>query len=179
MYYFIEKGSCKRGYHFLYNDEDKSVIYASPSYIRSVEISNIVVQDDKSSFNKYKLMFEKVYDDFMYHVCQYSVDNIFIVMYLCITGENSSIMLTFHDSDLSTIGVSCNNKFKNLGFNCSLYYSKSLLIPFRMIDYILNLKSNGDFNGIMQAFDGIIGVDLYKFVSEINSSVVKFRSWEA
>lgn len=174
----MSESTCKSGYCFLYNDEDKSVKYASPDYIKGLAVSDVIMQDSRSNFNKYRLMFEKSYDEYLYDVCTYLVDNVFVHLRLIVTDVDACIALSFHDRDSFTIELRCFVDFEDLGFDCGLSYSKSLSIPFRMVDYILSLKSKGDFDGIMNAFSGCIGVDLHKYILQIRSSVVRFESWD-
>lgn len=41
----------------------------------------------------------------------------------------------------------------------------ALRIPFKMITYILSLYSNRDFNGLIQAFDGVLSEYLFDYIS--------------
>ena len=63
------------------------------------------------------------------------------------------------------------------GFTVGNIIPLYMLIPDKMADYILNLKSYGDFNGIMESFDNLLGARLNLFVANVPDAKVELDEW--
>lgn len=188
MYYVIRDVECKKKFKFLYNDEDKSVKYVSPAYIKSLGKSSVKVNEDidyDASSDKYKVLFEQVPNQGLWvkNICLYSVGDFHIRMrFGCFNGSG--------EVDLFYIGSGKNKTKKRVaseidkcmqafgfdgGFGGDNYLE--IVIPIPMLDYLMHLVSQHDFDGIMDAFSDYMGVELYKFVPNISSDEVKFDEW--
>lgn len=175
MYYFMSRGNCKRGYRFLYNDTDKSVRYILSSDTNNINIADKPIRDNKSHLNKYRLFFGRVKEinqGYAYFVCKYKIGNLPVVLTLVLVERKARLTLFFL-GDFEFVKETEEFGFINFGYKAMYLY-----IPFRMVDYILDLKSRHDFNGLMYAFSGLIGENLHNIVREVNSSEVKFDSWD-
>lgn len=153
-----------KSYAFLYDDEGRRV-YFRPCSSFSSDIKRVPMTR-YSDIAKLKLLgfrFEEFNNTFVSYVCRYIVDE---VLYVAIS---LSVQYYSRECRLSLITLiddheSLSAKDNIYGFSSLFTDRVDLVIPSEMLDYILHLKSEHDFDGIMQAFDGLLGVNLYKII---------------
>lgn len=170
MYYIIDGDIATEGYCFLFNDMDKSV-RLTPS---SVDILGTrgTIEDIKCNYSKYRLLFNTASEYMLkYTVYEYRVGDADITLSIVMQKNVAIITLYF------VKGYTFTRALKICGFVNFSYKTMSMHIPFRMVDYILDLKSRRNFDGIMDAFDGLISEKLSGLVPEIYGFDVQLINW--
>lgn len=186
MWYIVRDGYCVKNYKFIYNDESRIVRYASPLYIDRIR-SNLSIKELYISSNdlyvKYRMLFEqKGAKRWIKNICVYSVGSFQIRMMFDINRGACSIRLFYtgkNAEELGEIPRGVGLSLEAFGFDGGFGNKNSveLIIPFVMLDYLMNLASRHDFDGMMDSLDNLIGVDLYKFVPNIDVPIVKVDEW--
>lgn len=62
-------------------------------------------------------------------------------------------------------------------YGFSISTNLELWIQPEMVDYIMNLKSHQDFDGLMSAFDGLLGDRLSEMTANLKPAKTDFISW--
>lgn len=171
------KGS-RGNYCFVFNDNDKSVKYISQDCIKNVHMDTL--KDNNVNIGKYKLFFKLVMSVkptpyFYYNVCKYSVGDFSVILRLEVSEEDAYIVLLFARNDVPYAVTYRGAEVYGLktSWNRQIY----LKIPYKMVDYVLDLKSSHDFDGIMEAFGNLFGKDLHNFVVEIEVTKLEVETW--
>lgn len=171
-------------YNFFYDERNRKVSY---------NINEVGIRVGLSAYrniSRLKLLGFKYseYNEYLCHdICSYIFsDNIMAMLSLdvnCVDGVCSLVIRLYDNSFGSTpFYVEIFHIYGFYGiydFVSGMTNEIRLLIPPEMVDYILNLESERDFDGIMQAFDNLIGVAICKLAKEINTADFKFMRWES
>lgn len=192
MYTYLDK--CGKGtYRFVYNTEDRSVRYMKWSDI-DFEVRGSKSIAGYGITSKLKLLgfeLDDFSDDLFYAVCSYYIGDVLISLLLVVKdgydGNNCYILLKFFEmlSENLLSAYFINSKelynFDGIyGFDSGMTNKLRLHIPAEMVDYILNLKSRHDFDGLMQAFSGLIGTKISEIIEvdkKIDVTRLRFNVW--
>lgn len=180
MFWYI--GQEQNGYVFVYDDTDRSVEFVS---VRRIEELGVAIEGVKPfceylSTAKLKLYGFKCFDSgggLDYKICKYSLGYVNVILSLRISSlfNNCYVKLSFYNSKSGyTYSISESPLF---GFAYSTSHECAQRVPAEMIDYIMSLKSKHDFNGIMNAYSGLIGSDIQRVIRNITVREVQLIKW--
>lgn len=171
MQYVIGQ-SLDKGYAFLYDDKSRHV-YFRPCTTYSSKIVRVPMTryNDIVKLKLLGFQFEEFNNTFVSYVCRYIVGD---ALYVAISLSVQYYSRECHLSLITLINghESLSVKDNIYGFSSPFTDRVDLIIPSEMLDYILHLKSEHDFDGIMEAFDGLLGVGLYKIIGVADSDLV-------
>lgn len=167
-------------YKFIYDDSDKSVKFRD-------DIEDVCVQIPfrrYENIGKLRLIgFEKpdLLNYYFYNICEYRVLcldyvlDLFLLLKVNILGR-CYVNVKFYNNETKAC---CNIISESLpfGFYSGNPYILNLQIPPEMLDYILSLKSMYDFDGIMSAFDNMLGIGLLKVIDCLYVVDVQLKRW--
>lgn len=178
-------------YRFVYNDIDRSVKYMKQP-VSGIKVEGFKELSDYENVSKLKLLgFYWKYNFLTYDVCEYHIGGFDIILALELEGDgsNCSLALKFFKDGEEDIKIKSKCKYGFVDFDESDNYAINgklsfciipkfeLFIPAEMIDYILSLESVHDFDGIMKAFDNLIGKDIGEIADGITGNELKFGEW--
>lgn len=165
---------------YVYDDTDGTCEIVNIKDIRNLMNSGVdlnVTENfsciDKNSvfYNKISLMYGFSHDYSVFNLFEYYVDNNHVL----------ATLVLIHGLCYIDIKIKCSYFFGD-GSELVTWNPLSqvlrFLIPVEMVYYVLRLYNERNFNGIMKAFNGYLGTNIYKF-SELYSRVgeVKFDKW--
>lgn len=189
MYHLFDK-DIKCDYTFVYDDSDRSVCYVSKIKLKElgVEFGETLAFYDLSipfvklqslgwnalGINKLQIAFE---------LCRYRVDSVSIEISLClnkITGQ-FSVVFYFTRSVVWFKPSLREEIWSYISREDTPVYGSTAVIPILcptvMVLWIMDLKSRGNFDGLMQSFDNLFGSNIRSIVSNIRGNKVVFECW--
>lgn len=178
MLYYFTDGYSEMSYHFVYNDEDRSVRYVK-SPMDSIPFGSLKIMSKCNNISKLRLLgfyFDQFFNGYTCKLCSYRVSELInITLMLAVDRHENCLMIAKFHLDDSIYRIVMTQV--SYGFYEQSFYKLVIKIPYEMIDYMLNLKSIGDFSGIMDSFDRLLGVDLEKVVSNVSVKNIGLIQW--
>lgn len=186
MFYYISDDNCDLDkdyeYRFVYNTDDKSVKLVSVASLKKLVKNSMVDVWQDFYYTNNRLYFygftlhndfiERFYRKELFHN---NIDGVVFTFVLNVEMYGFIKVLVEQNG---------NNKIKMTktidGALFSWYcwdYWIEIPITHKMMVWILNLYSQGDFNGIMSSFSNMLGSDIYKLINELSGTNVCLLEW--
>lgn len=177
MKFYLGYKGYDNGYRFIYDDEDKSVMFCQCD--KNYQIIQFKSYESVSNLEEFDFKYNKIRGSWEKNLCKYSLGDLVTTLCVGMNGEDYQrgrcyVKLYIFKKTGGQIKLKVNHGY---GFYDHAGVNLCHIIPLEMLYYLLRLHSDKDFSGIMTAFDGLLGEDLDKVLSGVVVSVVSLEEW--